>query len=88
MLAGNAEDTERVWRDIAQNGNGEFIPIPQNGGQIVTIETPFAEDIIILQREDQRHGDSLRPARAAETNRIQDPAVGERRRGFAGARLD
>ena len=47
VLAGNAQDTERVWRDIAQNGNGEFIPIPQDGGQIVTIETPFDEDIII-----------------------------------------
>ncbi|QOZ29358.1 VWA domain-containing protein [Bradyrhizobium sp. CCBAU 51753] len=51
VLAGNAQDTERVWRDIAQNGNGEFIPIPQDGGQIVTIETPFDEEIIILQRE-------------------------------------
>jgi hypothetical protein len=51
VLAGNAQDTERVWRDIAQHGNGEFIPIPLDGGQIVTIETPFDEDIIILQRE-------------------------------------
>jgi uncharacterized protein YegL len=51
VLAGNARDTERVWRDIAQNGNGRFIPIPQDGGQIVIIETPYDEDIIILQRE-------------------------------------
>jgi len=51
VLAGNAGDTERVWRDIAQNGNGRFIPIPQDGGQIVVIETPFDQDIIILQRE-------------------------------------
>lgn len=51
VLAGNAADTERVWRDIAQNGNGRFIPIPQDGGQVVVIETPFDEDIIILQRE-------------------------------------
>ena len=51
VLAGNAADTERVWRDIAQNGNGRFIPIPQDGGQVVLIETPFDEDIIILQRE-------------------------------------
>ena len=51
VLAGNAADTERVWRDIAQNGNGRFIPIPQDGGQIVVIETPFDQDIIILQRE-------------------------------------
>jgi len=51
VLAGNAQDTERVWRDIAQNGNGEFIPIPQDGGQVVMIETPYDGDIIILQRE-------------------------------------
>ena len=51
VLAGNARDTERVWRDIAQNGNGRFIPIPQDGGQVVIIETPYDEDIIILQKE-------------------------------------
>ena len=51
VLAGDARDTERVWRDIAQNGNGRFIPIPQDGGQVVIIETPYDEDIIILQRE-------------------------------------
>jgi hypothetical protein len=33
VLAGNARDTERVWRDIARNGNGRFIPIPQDGGK-------------------------------------------------------
>lgn len=51
VLAGDARDTERVWRDIAQNGNGRFIPIPQDGGQVVVIETPYDEEIIILQRE-------------------------------------
>jgi hypothetical protein len=51
VLAGDARDTERVWRDIAQNGNGRFIPIPQNGGQVVIIETPYDEDIIILQKQ-------------------------------------
>src|SRR6476660_4339921 len=51
VLAGDARDTERVWSDIAQNGNGRFIPIPQDGGQVVIIETPYDEEIIILQRE-------------------------------------
>ncbi|MBN8961455.1 MAG: VWA domain-containing protein [Rhizobiales bacterium] len=51
VLAGNARDTERVWRDIAQNGNGRFIPIPQDGGEVVVIETPFDGEIIILQNE-------------------------------------
>jgi hypothetical protein len=34
VLAGNARDTERVWRDIAQNGNGRFIPLPQDGNAL------------------------------------------------------
>src|ERR1700738_1552091 len=54
VLAGNARDTERVWRDIAQGGNGRFIPIPQDGGQVVVIETPYDADIIILQNEINR----------------------------------
>ncbi len=51
VLAGDARDTERVWRDIAQGGHGRFIPIPQDGGQVVIIETPYDDDIIILQKE-------------------------------------
>ena len=51
VLAGDARDTERVWRDIAQIGSGRFIPIPQDGGQVVVIETPYDQDIIILQRQ-------------------------------------
>jgi hypothetical protein len=54
VQAGNARDTERVWRDIAQGGNGRFIPIPQDGGQVVVIETPYDADIIILQNEINR----------------------------------
>lgn len=50
VLAGEARDTERVWREIAQRGNGDFLPIPQDGGQVVVIETPYDDDIIILQR--------------------------------------
>jgi hypothetical protein len=51
VQAGDARDTERVWRDIAQNGNGRFIPIPQDGGHVVTIETPYDDEIIILQNK-------------------------------------
>src|SRR5436190_10134722 len=50
VLAGAARDTERVWREIAQRGSGNFIPIPQDGGELVVIETPYDDDIIILQK--------------------------------------
>jgi Mg-chelatase subunit ChlD len=49
VQAGGARDTERVWREIAQMGHGRYIPIPQDGGQIVIIETPFDIEIIELQ---------------------------------------
>ena len=50
VQAGGAADTERVWRTIAQMGDGRYIQIPQDGGQIVVIETPYDVEIIELQR--------------------------------------
>jgi hypothetical protein len=49
VQAGGARDTERVWREIAQMGGGRYIPIPQDGGHVVIIETPYDHDIIELQ---------------------------------------
>ena len=51
VQAGGARDTERIWREIAQMGHGRFIPIPQDGGHLVVIETPYDVEIIELQRE-------------------------------------
>jgi len=49
VQAGSARDTERVWREIAQMGHGEYIAIPQDGGKLVVIETPYDREIIDLQ---------------------------------------
>ena len=49
VQAGGARDTERVWREIAQRGDGRYIPIPQDGGHVVIIETPWDTEIIELQ---------------------------------------
>jgi Mg-chelatase subunit ChlD len=54
VQAGTARDTARIWRDIAQLGQGEYIPIPQDGGVIVMIETPYDGDIIELQGQINR----------------------------------
>jgi hypothetical protein len=51
VQAGGARDTERVWRTIAQMGHGRYIPIPQDGGHLVVIETPYDHEIIELQDE-------------------------------------
>jgi hypothetical protein len=49
VQAGGARDTERVWREIAQMGHGRYIPIPQDGGHLIVIETPYDTEIIELQ---------------------------------------
>ena len=49
VQAGGARDTERYWREIAQMGRGEYMMIPQDGGKIVVIETPYDREIIELQ---------------------------------------
>ncbi len=51
VQAGAALDTERVWRSIAQLGNGRYIPIPQDGGEVAIVETPFDAEIFELQKE-------------------------------------
>jgi hypothetical protein len=51
VQAGSARDTERVWRSIAQLGDGDYIPIPQDGGAVVIIETPYDVEIIELQKK-------------------------------------
>src|SRR5258708_27447912 len=40
IQCGNASDTARVWREIAQVGYGEYFPIPQDGG-VVQVSTPY-----------------------------------------------
>jgi hypothetical protein len=51
VQAGDAQDTRRMWREIAQRGGGDYIPIPQDGGQVVVIDTPFDDEIIVIQRK-------------------------------------
>ncbi|MGD9925044.1 MAG: VWA domain-containing protein, partial [Pseudorhodoplanes sp.] len=51
VQAGEARDTTRTWREIAQMGGGDYIPIPQDGGKLVVIETPFDIEIIELQEK-------------------------------------
>ena len=51
VQAGEARDTMRVWREVAQMGHGVYIQIPQDGGKVVVIETPYDIEIIDLQEK-------------------------------------
>jgi len=73
VQAGGARDTERVWRSIAQLGGGRYIPIPQDGGKVVVIETPHDREIMNLQIEINKtvlsYGSSHRKAEVREKAR-------------------
>ncbi|MGL4490933.1 MAG: vWA domain-containing protein [Rhizobiaceae bacterium] len=51
VQAGDAPETTPIWQEIAQYGGGRFIPIPQSGGVITVVVTPYDDDILELQRE-------------------------------------
>ncbi|MBX8825102.1 vWA domain-containing protein [Ochrobactrum sp. SFR4] len=50
IQAGDDPDTTKVWREIAQLGHGRYIAIPQDGGNITVMETPFDNEIIVVQQ--------------------------------------
>src|SRR5262249_31686874 len=54
VQAGIARDTQRVWLEIAQMGNGEDNPSPQGGGAGVTIGAPHDHQKIGLEGQINR----------------------------------
>ena len=74
VQAGDARDTVRVWREIAQMGNGRYIPIPQDGGRLVIIETPYDTEIIELQGRINGTVIPYGSRAAAIQRRAEDPA--------------
>jgi Mg-chelatase subunit ChlD len=51
VQAGDMQETEEIWKDIAQRGAGRYMAIPQNGGEVVVIVTPYDDDIRHMQGE-------------------------------------
>jgi len=47
VQCGDMKSTMRVWKEIAKLGKGEYMLIPQDGGQVLVIETPY--DITIRE---------------------------------------
>jgi hypothetical protein len=50
VQAGDMAETTEVWKEIAQFGRGRYMAIPQNGGEVSIIITPYDEDILHLQK--------------------------------------
>ncbi|UXM95738.1 VWA domain-containing protein [Bartonella sp. HY329] len=51
IQAGDDRETKKIWREIAQLGHGRYMPIPQDGGRITVINTPYDDQIIVIQRK-------------------------------------
>ncbi len=49
VQAGDMLETTEIWKEIAQFGRGRYIAIPQTGGDILVVVTPFDGDILELQ---------------------------------------
>ena len=45
IQCGNAIETRAAWEAIAQRGEGQYFAIPQNGGVVQTIATPYDEQL-------------------------------------------
>ncbi len=49
VQAGNSSSTQKVWKKIANLGKGTYLSIPQDGGQIVQVATPYDDEILRKQ---------------------------------------
>lgn len=53
VQAGSDRETARIWQDIADLGQGDYVAIPQGGGMQVIL-SPYDDDIKVLQRQINR----------------------------------
>ena len=51
VQAGDMVETTPVWKEIAQYGGGRYMAIPQSGGDVVVIISPYDDEILELQGE-------------------------------------
>lgn len=85
VQAGLSNETKNIWKDIAQRGGGSYIPIPQDGGQISQIETPYDQQIIDLQR---KLDDTIVPYGPKETQAALEQKIIDKSSGSVSKRVD
>lgn len=85
VQAGLSNSTMRIWKDIALRGGGSYIPIPQDGGQIADIQTPFDQEIIDLQ---QRLDKTIVPFGTKKVQAALEQKIIDKSSGSIGKRVD
>jgi Mg-chelatase subunit ChlD len=51
VQAGEDSETTLIWKEVAQMGEGRYMAIPQSGGDVVVVITPYDDEILELQRQ-------------------------------------
>lgn len=51
VQAGDMRQTTQIWQEMARLGRGEYLSIPQDGGKVIVITTPYDVEIHALQHE-------------------------------------
>ena len=51
VQAGDMPETTPVWMEIAQYGRGRYMAIPQSGGEVSIVITPYDDEILRLQHD-------------------------------------
>lgn len=85
IQAGQSFETQNFWKDIAQRGGGSYIPIPQDGGQISDIQTPYDQEIIDLQ---QRLDKTIVPYGSEKTQAALEQKITDKASGSVSTRAD
>lgn len=76
IQCGNLPGTQQVWKDICTKAEGSYVQIAQNGGPVVTIETPFDKRLAEINAELARSTLTFGDARKQQADRRKaDDAV-------------
>ena len=51
VQCGDMGSTREVWQKMARLGKGDYLAIPQDGGRVRVIVTPYDDRIVIIQRK-------------------------------------
>lgn len=78
VQAGDMSSTKKIWKEMAKLGSGDYHAIPQDGGRVIIIETPYDERIRIIQIE-------LNKTVIPYGNRARQQAVESKTRMYAAA---
>jgi len=78
VQAGDMQSTKHIWQEMAQLGHGQYYAIPQDGGQVIIIATPYDDRIHVLQLELNKtvipYGSKISQEKASYKTRMYEAA--------------